>query len=187
MLADATGHGIGPALSVMQLRAMLRMAVRTGSGLEEMAAQMNEQLYADLPGNRFITTWLGLLRVDGTLSTYSGGQAPLLLYRAETDEVEVRNADATPFGLLPPVPVALPPPTELRPGDIYAVLSDGFFEAKDAAGLELGTETVIEILRRHRRAGADETLAALRAAVREFTGDAPLDDDRTAVIIKRTG
>ena len=27
LMADATGHGIGPALSVTQLRAMLRMAV----------------------------------------------------------------------------------------------------------------------------------------------------------------
>ena len=49
---------------------MLRMAVRVGSGLREMAAQINEQLYADLPGNRFITAWLGLIQADGTLSTY---------------------------------------------------------------------------------------------------------------------
>src|SRR5258705_1033157 len=30
LLADASGHGIGPALSVTQVRAMLRMAVRVG-------------------------------------------------------------------------------------------------------------------------------------------------------------
>jgi len=185
MLADATGHGIGPALSVTQLRAMLRMAVRAGSALGEMAAHMNEQLYADLPRNRFITAWLGLLRADGIFSTYSAGQAPILLYRAESDEVEVRNADATPFGLLPPMSVNLPAPTELQSGDIYAVLSDGFFEASDAAGEEFGTERLAELIRRHRSAGAEEILEALRKEVREFTGDAPLDDDRTAVIIKR--
>jgi serine phosphatase RsbU (regulator of sigma subunit) len=187
MLADATGHGIGPALSVTQLRAMLRMAVRTGSDLQGMAAHMNAQLYADLPGNRFITTWLGLLHVDGTLATYSGGQAPLLVYSAESDEVEIRKADVPPFGLLPPLPVVLPPPTALHPGDIYVVLSDGFFEAKNPGGEELGTESVLGVIRRHHRAGAEEILGELRALLSEFTQNGPFDDDRTAVIIKRAG
>ncbi len=74
----------------------------------------------------------------------------------------------------------------MRPGDVYAALSDGFFEAVDAAGMEFGKDRVGELIRRHRRASAADILVALRAAVREFTGDAPLDDDRTAVIVKRT-
>ena len=68
-----------------------------------------------------------------------------------------------------------------------SVLSDGFYEAVDSAGMEFGKDRLSELLRQHRRAGAKEILAAVRAALREFTGDAPLDDDRTAVIVKRTG
>ncbi len=78
-------------------------------------------------------------------------------------------------------------PLTMRPGDVYAVLSDGFYEAVDGSGMEFGKDRLGELLRQHRRAGAAEILAALRAALREFTGDAPLDDDRTAVIVKRTG
>ena len=37
LLADATGHGIGPALSVTQVRAMLRMAVRLEPRLQKAA------------------------------------------------------------------------------------------------------------------------------------------------------
>ena len=186
LLADATGHGIGPALSVTQLRAMLRMAVRTGSASPETAQQINEQLYADLPGNRFITAWLAVLdAAAGTLTTYSAGQAPLLFYRAEAGEVESLNADAPPMGLLPALPVLPRPPIEMKPGDVYAVLSDGFFEAVDGAGMEFGKDRISDLLKQHRRASAAEILAAFRAALREFTGDAPLDDDRTAVIVKR--
>ena len=47
LLADATGHGIGPALSVTQVRAMLRMAVRMQLDLVRIATHMNEQLCAD--------------------------------------------------------------------------------------------------------------------------------------------
>ncbi len=188
LLADATGHGIGPALSVTQIRAMLRMAVRSGEDLDALATHMNEQLCADLPGNRFITAWLGVLHArDHTLTCFSAGQAPLLHFRAASGEVEVRIADAPPFGLLPGLPKAVPSAITLERGDVYAVLSDGFYEATDSAGMELGTERIAELLRIHRAASAAEILAALRAAVEDFTGGAPLDDDRTAVIVKRSG
>ncbi|MEE8524460.1 MAG: SpoIIE family protein phosphatase [Thermoanaerobaculia bacterium] len=188
MLADATGHGIGPALSVTQLRAMLRMALRLGSDLLEIAGQMNEQIFADLPTGRFITTWLGELRVETrTLTTFSAGQAPLLLYQAATDRIEVFRADVPPMGLMQELVVDPPAPIEIAPGDVYAVLSDGFFEAVDGSGMEFGQDRVIEVIRQHGRAGAAEILAALRASVREFTGSAPFDDDRTAVIIKGNG
>ncbi|MCP3956505.1 MAG: SpoIIE family protein phosphatase [bacterium] len=186
LLADATGHGIGPALSVTQLRSMLRMAVRAGSGLAEVASHVNEQLCADLPGNRFITAWLAELNAaSGRVVTFSAGQAPLLLYRAESDKVEDLNADAPPLGLLAGLPMVLPPPITLKPGDVYVVLSDGFFESVDAADMEFGKERVIGLIRQHRRAGSAEMLAAIRAALTEFTGNAPADDDRTAVIVKR--
>ena len=47
MLADATGHGIGPALSVAHLHAMLRMAVRSGTDLAELVREgsFREDLY----------------------------------------------------------------------------------------------------------------------------------------------
>jgi serine phosphatase RsbU (regulator of sigma subunit) len=185
MLADATGHGVGPALSVTQLRAMLRMAVRIGGDLADTAAQINEQLYSDLPQNRFITAWMGSLEKDGSLTSFSGGQAPLLVYRAATDEVEVLGADAPPLGLLPPMPVRIKPPLTLLPGDVYVALSDGFYEASDATGEEFEKERVIAVLKERHHLGAEEILAGLREAVEVFTGGAPLDDDRTAVILRR--
>src|SRR5260370_166016 len=41
LLADATGHGIGPALSVIQVRAMLRMAIRIAEDLPPLLPPLN--------------------------------------------------------------------------------------------------------------------------------------------------
>ena len=185
LLADATGHGIGPALSVMQLRAMIRMAVRVGADLSGIAAKINQQLHADLPQKRFITAWIGVL--DGperTLTTFSAGQAPLLHYVAAQDHCHVLKANSLPFGILPVMNTEVPPPIRLERGDIYAVLSDGIFEAKSPGEEELGTDRVIEILRSSREASAGELLDRVREATIEFTEGAPQDDDRTIVIIK---
>jgi phosphoserine phosphatase len=101
LLADATGHGIGPALSVTQVQAMLRMAVRTAPQLQRIARYMNEQLCADLPMGRFITAWLGeLSAADHTLVSFSAGQGPLLHYDAAQAVMNEISSDVMPLGVI---------------------------------------------------------------------------------------
>jgi sigma-B regulation protein RsbU (phosphoserine phosphatase) len=61
VLGDATGHGIAPALSVTQMQAMLRIAFRLGADLDTAFTQVNNQLAETMPGDRFITAFIGLL------------------------------------------------------------------------------------------------------------------------------
>jgi len=185
-LADATGHGIGPALSVTQLRSMLRMAVRSGHGLDELVAPVNAQLKADLPGNRFITAWFGRLDADGRgLESLAAGQAPLLHYHAAGDRLEVMKADLPPLGMFPMLPPKGARRIELAPGDLWVVLSDGFYEAEDPAGEQLGVERIGEVLRRYRDRPAGEILAEIRALLERFTQGAPASDDQTAILLRR--
>ena len=187
LLADATGHGIGPALSVTQVRAMLRIAVRMSSDLSTIANHINTQLCEDLPGGRFVTCWLGQLdSTTGTLTAVSGGQAPLLRYHAARDEFEVLSADSPPFGLFDVGPIEVPPPMTLEPGDIFAVMSDGIFEAADPSDEQFGEGRVQDQIRQHRDASAAELLNAIRQAERAFSQGAPAADDRTILIVKRT-
>ena len=187
MLADATGHGIGPALSVTQLRAMLRMAIRLSADLTDVVTQINQQLCADLPTGRFITAWFCLLdTADFTLSTLSSGQAPLLLYRAAEDEFAILESDTIPLGMFPTMKVVPPEPIQMQPGDLYIALSDGFFEAKGPDDEEQGTERICQVIRQSRRESAETIQQRLREATDQFTQGAPPDDDRTIIIIKRT-
>ncbi len=186
LLADATGHGIGPALSVTQVRAMLRMAVRMQLDLVRIATHMNEQLCADLPGGRFVTTWLGDLNAaEGTLTSLSAGQAPILRYHAGRDQFDALPADTMPLGVLSPLEVRLADPIRMSPGDIVAVISDGLLEATDAAGQQFGVERTMQVIAANRDRHPTGIRTALRRAVADFTGSAPAADDRTAIIIKR--
>ena len=188
LLADATGHGIGPALSVTQVRAMLRMAVRLEPRLDRIVAHMNEQLCADLPRGRFITAWLGELNAaEGTLTCFSARQGPILRYDAARDRFDQMEADTIPLGILPDTDISLPDPLALKVGDIIAVISDGIFEAADGAGRQFGPERAVDVIRRHRGASADQILLALRRAVDTFVNGESPRDDRTAIIIKCTG
>lgn len=188
LLADATGHGIGPALAATQIRAMLRMAVRLGADLADVARHLNEQLVADLPDNRFITAWLGEAEARaGTIASFSAGQGPILIYRAARGAFERRPADAPPFGVVDDMAVNVAAPVALERGDLFIVISDGFYEARDSAGEQFGPARVERTIASHAGASAAAIIAAVREAVDAFTRRSRPDDDRTIIVIRRTG
>ena len=188
LLADATGHGVGPALAVTQLRAMLRMAARIGTQLPTVATHMNDQLCDDLPSGKFITAWIGELKVaDRTLQSYSAGQGPLLRYDAARDAFEQLHGDTLPFGVVSELDITMPPPFRLGEGDIFAVVSDGIFEATDDRGQEFSAVRTMEVIHACRDGSAQAILAGIRKAVAAFSGDVAAADDRTGIIIKREG
>ncbi|MGH8034982.1 MAG: PP2C family protein-serine/threonine phosphatase, partial [Lysobacterales bacterium] len=74
LLGDATGHGIGAALSATQMQAMLRVAFRCGANLPEAYRHVNNQLTEDLPDDRFLTAFMGFLDpARNVMEYYSGG------------------------------------------------------------------------------------------------------------------
>jgi phosphoserine phosphatase len=187
MIADATGHGIGPALMATSVRSMLRMAVRVGTKLEPIIRQLNHQVCQDVPSGRFVTCWVGMIdNRRSELKYFSAGQAPLLHFHAATGCADVIEADEMPFGIDDQWPDVNVNRRALAPGDLFLVISDGFFESIGPEGGQWGTERAIEVVRKHRDGSAEQITKALRAAVEQFTQGQPAADDRTIIVIKRT-
>ena len=186
LLADATGHGIGPALSVTQVRAMLRMAVRLNTPIPEMARHFNDQLSADLHEGRFVTAWLGHLdTVNHRLNYFSAGQAPLFWYRAHLGHCELLAANAPPFGVLADMTIELPPAISLEPGDMFAVVSDGILDARDNTGIPLSEQRVSALLRQHADQNAAQWVQTLFSALEHHAQGTTQKDDQTVIVIKR--
>jgi len=114
----------------------------------------------------------------------SAGQAPLLLLREDTDEVEIIGADGIPVGILDELENLSSKIITMRPGDIFAVLTDGFYEWFRSDKQMFGFERVCEVIRKNRSKDADSILRAIREALAEFV-DTKQDDDLTAIMIKK--
>jgi sigma-B regulation protein RsbU (phosphoserine phosphatase) len=187
-IADATDHGVASALSSVQVRAMLRLGLRTGRPIVRIAEQVNAQLCRDLPDGRNVTAWFARLdAATGEVHAVSAGQGPILVYRRATDAFEVHGADQPPLGVVPvPYDDAESRRFRLGAGDLLVALTDGYFEAPAAVGGDrFGDARVMEAVRGARDGPAHEVLEALKRAVEAFTGGAPLEDDRTALVVRR--
>jgi len=186
LMGDATGHGIGPALSVTQVRSMMRMAIRLGAPLEAIFNNINDQLADDLAGNRFVTAFFGVLDVrNHTVSYCSGGQAPILRYRAAAGACDNLEATTMPMGIMPGVNGAPAEPVVLHRGDVLALISDGIYEAMDPRGEQFGEPRVMQCLAAHHALPMAELSRRLVETVKQFTQGGPQADDMTIVLVRR--
>jgi serine phosphatase RsbU (regulator of sigma subunit) len=186
LLADATGHGIGPALSVTQVRSMLRIGVSLRAGLEDLFGQINRQLCQDLGNERFVTAFMGLLDLDAhRISYHSAGQGPLLHYHTATGEIEWLSSSMLPLGVDADAQSDGVRSMKVAPGDLVVLLTDGFFEYRDPDGEMFGQDRVAQIIRANHTRSAREILSAILQAIHEFARGAPQEDDMTGLVIRR--
>ena len=186
LLGDASGHGIGPALSATQMTGMLRVALRLGADLDAIFAQVNNQLVEDLPEEHFVTAFFGVLDPRSHLLHYhAAGQGPILHYQAATGRCRWLEPSTFPMGFMRYPRVEAPPPIELAPGDILGLITDGVFECADAAGQMFGTAGVERVLADAAGRPMSDVLARLLQAVHLFGAGQPQADDITVVLIAR--
>jgi phosphoserine phosphatase RsbU/P len=75
---------------------------------------------------------------------------------------------------------------DLTAGDLFVFCTDGVFEANDAIGREFGADRLLDVVRAERHNSPREVVDAIFAAVHDFRGDTPPNDDMTAVALKIT-
>lgn len=186
-LADATGHGVGPAISAMQARGMMRMGIRLGHNVQQIAQDMNLQLTDDLPPGRFITAFIASLDLTtSTLEVFSAGQGPVYIYRHATDTFDEIESDTPPLGITIPG-FGKDPCRRINfgVGDILVLITDGYFEAQSPTNQVWGESAVCEVIRRLRDEPCDSICNALDEGALAFAQASSTSDDRTAIILRR--
>ena len=186
VVADATGHGIGPALVIAETRAILRAVSLQDSQVSIILQTVNNLLTRDLADSRFVTCFFGMLDPLAATFTYaSAGHGPLLFYDHANDTWDQENATGLPLGLMEESPYEETLTRKLITGDLAVITTDGFFEATNSAGEQFGIERMMELLREHHELPAAEIIERLRAAVAAFSAGEAQADDLTAVVIKK--
>lgn len=186
VLGDATGHGLAPALHVTQMHAMLRMALRLGTDLDTAYMQLNNQLSAALPDDRFITAFIGILdTATHGLRYHSGGQAPILHYEASAQAWRRYQPTCFPLAAMPLAQKRPAATMVMRAGDVLVLLSDGIYEYHNHQGEMFGEQRVTDFVEQNLHLSPQQLAKALMQAVAIFANGAPQEDDITILMLKR--
>ncbi|MCP4376712.1 MAG: SpoIIE family protein phosphatase [bacterium] len=185
-VADASGHGVGPALVIAQTRAMLRAIGMQGHDVSEVLSTANNLLCRDLQG-RFVTCFLGMVDpTTGGMSYASAGHGPLLFYDYQHDEFDELGATGLPMGIMDDADYEKIIGKQFASGDFAAITTDGFFEAANLEGEMYGMERLRNLLRENRDLTSAEMILKLCKSVEDFARGTKQADDLTVIIAKKS-
>jgi serine phosphatase RsbU (regulator of sigma subunit) len=185
ILADVTGHGIGPALLATSCRAYARATFVAQSDLTTTMTHLNEAIWRDHSRGRFVTFVAAVCAQDGhQVEILSAGHGPILYYSRAQDSFSDVAAQAVPFGILPSFNSDPPSRLSFRSGDMLLLSTDGFFEWENTQGEQFGIERLMHVVRTCRDRPAEEVIGSLYEAVLTFSGGTSQQDDLTAVLLK---
>lgn len=189
VLADVTGHGIGPALIVAVCRAYIRASTSAPDlDLAHTVAHVNDLLHKDMPANRFVTAAIGVIDPKTQQMEFlSAGQAPVLFYDAKSGTVDMSNADALPLGITDDAEPAQSRTFHFNPGDALLLTTDGFFEWANAHGEQFGIKRLTQFLLDNHDLPGDDMIERLHQMVVKHAAGTPQDDDLTAVVVRCVG
>jgi serine phosphatase RsbU (regulator of sigma subunit) len=188
LLADATGHGLAAAISVLPLLTQFYDSAGAGVPIDRIIYRINTQLCAALPTGRFIAAAFACIDPQGgNGELWLGGMPAALVIDAAGKIVNQLDANNLPLGvdyLLQDAVTTLR--LDCRHPDVAQLVlySDGLVEAQNAAGEAFGIERFATALA---SAPAATRLDAVKDAVNQHLGTHPAHDDISVLLIDLPG
>ncbi|MFO0935558.1 MAG: PP2C family protein-serine/threonine phosphatase [Gemmataceae bacterium] len=190
VLADVSGHGTTVAELAKSLRLLMRKNINR-KDQTRFVQSLNREFSELSKLNRFATAVVATYLTGGdTLTVCNAGHPRPLYYRAGTSSWAVLRHDETladgpadlPLGILEETgytQVQL----HLGPGDLVLFYTDALTEAEAPDGQRLNEEGLIGILQKLDGTKPSEIPSALIAALDQFRGGQPADDDMTFLLL----
>ncbi len=186
IIADVSGHSIGPALFMVETRSAIRTQASGLGTPSETLSVLNNFLFEDLDRSDYFIT-LFYLQYDITtqqLSFANAGHPPPLLLSPFHAECRQLDADGLILGINKNV-VFEERTTTLSQGDLILLYTDGLTEAESPDGEFFGLQRVSDILVQHAQQSPQVIIEILLEQLKQFRRSASFNDDITLMVFKR--
>jgi sigma-B regulation protein RsbU (phosphoserine phosphatase) len=185
VIADVSGKGLGAALLVSQIQAILKAEVRHQRLIAQAVANTNAFVSEITAAEQFATMVYAEYNSTTRELTYTnaGHNHPMLV--RQDGRHERLDRGGLVLGVMPAVSYEVAS-VRLDPGDTVFFFTDGLSDLESPAGLDFGEERALELVVQHRALNAD---ALAREIVREATTFSAGDlgfDDLTIVVFRAT-
>ncbi len=186
-VGDVSGHGVGPALIMSDVRAHLRSLLQLRGSLSGLYGILNRALYSDLGGGMFVSLFVAVFdRRENRLEFQNAGHNPPLVYRPSKGTFFSIASNAPAFGLLDDLSAGPCPSVTLETGDYLICYTDGVTETPRVDGTLYGETRLKEVIQK--KVAGDVTPSELVDAIKEdvdsYRGDVSQRDDVTILVAK---
>ena len=187
VIADVGDKGAGAALYMATSRTMLRSFAREdGLTPEKLVSQLNQRIMQDTREGIFLTLVYGILDAQANTFTYcNAGHNPGIFMRPEYEDKYLLLEKTGMLAGLFANEEWQQKTINFSRGETLILYTDGITEAENGSGEFYGDKRLLNILLIHQNESAQSILNAILADVKRFTGDQPVLDDLTVVVIQK--
>jgi sigma-B regulation protein RsbU (phosphoserine phosphatase) len=186
LIADVSGKGMPAALLTASLEAICSGLIAAGGQPQDILSKVCRFLYERTPPDKFATAVLAVLTpASGAVQMVNAGHNPPCVLRS-SGAVEQIDATGFPLGLLPDADYDQKA-FDLGAGDLVVLYTDGIVEAANPAGEEYGLDRLVELCLAERGGDLPAMGAAIERELTTFAAGVPYGDDRTLVLLRRSG
>lgn len=182
VVADVSGKGIPAALLMAGLQGSVRTLALPSLSPAEINRRLNEVLLRSTSDSRYATLFLAFYdaRIRRLVYSNAGHYPPLHL---GSGGIRRLAAGGRPLGLLEDSSYG-EGASELAPGDLLVLYTDGVIESAGAGGKEFGEERLVSVVERHRQRPLPAILSAVLEELERWRGNSPPSDDVTLVLAR---
>jgi sigma-B regulation protein RsbU (phosphoserine phosphatase) len=175
-VADVSGKGIAAALLMSNFQATLRASVGHSNDLEHLLHMLNERVFANARGERFITLFIGRIDLRTRRMRYvNAGHNDPLLHGGR--DIMALHDGCIALGMMPKLPFLRTGEVELPQECTLLCYTDGLVEQEDAQGDAFDTAPLTHALQNFAKAGAASLNSAVIGAFEAHRGGLPYLDD----------
>lgn len=186
VVADVSGHGVGPSLIMASVRAMMHVLSRTKSEPEQILSLLSETIAPDLGEGRFITFLMVALDPRTHELTFANaGHGPALHFHRGTGTFSPLKSTGLPLGFATDFHVPAGNVVHMEPGDLLLLATDGTIELPNESGELFGRRRLERLIADNPQLPATELLEVIRNAINEFHPATHPPDDVTVMILER--
>lgn len=176
-VADVSGKGMAAALLMSNFQATLRALLQyTEEPLDELVHDLNDKVFTNARGERFVTLFLGRIdRRTGRMRYVNAGHnAPLMHHKGSITEL---TTGSIALGMMQKLPFLSLGECELPPGCTLLCYTDGLVEQEDAREEPFGVAPLKKALIDFSLAGATSLNTAIIGAFEAHRAGLPYLDD----------
>lgn len=182
-LGDVSGHGIGPALLMVEVRGVIRSLQWESIPLNVVSERLNQLLTTATPDHQFITLVVGRIDRDSGLLEYVGAGHHAFLCRRDGTIEELPSSNL-PLGMVSDLKYETGR-TQLNYGDLFLATSDGLEETLNHQDELFGKSRVLDLVVSQRADALDKLTSTLLTAVDTHGAGRAQSDDRTIMLMRR--
>lgn len=185
VIADVSGHGVGPAITMSTFRGICRAVLSTASSFSAQVEHINDMICSDAKNSSFFITafFIKFYEKENKISYIGAGHNDIIYYNSKEKQLQNLKSVAIPLGIFEKTSY-LVLQKDISKDDFMVLYTDGVTEATNKNEEMYGTKRLIKSINQDVETSALKILNTIQSSLKEFIKEKEKNDDTTLLITK---